>query len=93
MFEFLLELSEMNAPYAIYTGIILSLALKYFWSWNTDSFTSTSISNYKYEKVISSPQLVLKNYRNQSNMLFNWILQIVRRKEAAADDTDYPVYL
>jgi hypothetical protein len=91
MFEFLLELSEMNAPYAIYTGIILSLALKYFWSWNNDSFTSTSFSNYKYEKVISSPQLVLKNFRNQSNVLFNWILQIVRRKEAAADDTDCPV--
>jgi hypothetical protein len=91
MFEFLLELSEMNTLYAIYTGIILGLTLKYLWSWNTDYFTSTSYSNYKDENIINSPLMILKIYRVHSNLLFNWIIQIVRRKETSSDDTDSSV--
>jgi hypothetical protein len=92
MFEFLLELSEMNTLSAIYTGIILGLTIKYIWFWNTDCPTSASFSNYNEENK-DSPQLGFKKFRSHSNVLFNWIIQIVRRKEASSDDIDCSVTL
>jgi hypothetical protein len=88
IFEFLVELSEVNTLYAIYTGIILGLALKYFWSLNCEYWESTSFSTYENEKNIHSPMIILKYFRTQSNLLYNWIIQIVRRKKAATDETD-----
>jgi hypothetical protein len=88
IFEFLVELSEVNTLYAIYTGIILGLALKYFWSLNCEYWESTSFSTYENEKNIHSPTIILKYFRTQSNLLYNWIIQIVRRKKAATDETD-----
>jgi hypothetical protein len=89
IFEFLVELSEVNTLYAIYTGIILGLALKYFWSLNCEYWESTSFSTYENERSIHSPTIVLKYYSTQSNVIFNWIIQIVRRKKTSSlDETD-----
>lgn len=88
IFEFLIELSEVNTLYAIYTGIILGLALKYFWSLNCEYWESNSFSTNENEKNIHSPTIVLKYFSTQSNHLFNWIIQIVRRKKASSDETD-----
>lgn len=92
IFEFLIEISEVNTLYAIYTGIILGLALKYFWSLNCEYWETTSFSTYENENCIHSPNIVLKSYSTQSNLLFNWIIQIVRRKKAISDDTDSSVF-
>lgn len=92
MFEFLLQLSEINTLYAIYTGLILGLTLKYLWSYSTEYSTPTSLSIYYNEKRTNSPKIVLRKYRGHSNLLFNWIIQIVRRKDATNDETDSSVY-
>jgi hypothetical protein len=88
IFEFLVELSEVNTLYAIYTGIILGLALKYFWSLNGEYWESTSFLTYENEGNIHSTTIVLKYFCIQSNLIVNWIIQIVRRKKATSDETD-----
>lgn len=93
MLEIILELAEMNTLYALYTGILLGLTLKYFWTWNLDCYSSTSDSYYIDENRIHSPTIVLNKHRSQSNLLFNWIIQIVRRKETSSDATDHFVFL
>ncbi|WP_442594029.1 hypothetical protein [Neobacillus sp. D3-1R] len=93
MFEFLLEFSEMNTLDAIYTGIILGLAIKYVWSsikyeyWDSTSFTHELTGSR-----IHSPKIILKKYATKSNLLVNWIIQIVRRKENPSDETDSIVF-
>ncbi|HYK75167.1 MAG TPA: hypothetical protein VEV44_18885 [Pseudoneobacillus sp.] len=94
MFEFLMELTEFNTLDAIYTGIILGLAIKYVWSSiKYEYWDSTSFSNDLNGRRIQSPRIVLKNYSTKSNLLVNWIIQIVRRKETPSDETDSIVFL
>jgi hypothetical protein len=88
IFEFLIELSEVNTLYAIYTGVILGLALKYFWSLNCEYWESTSFSTYENDSNPHSPTIILKYFCTQLNLLYNWIIQIVRRKKANTDETD-----
>jgi hypothetical protein len=88
IFEFLVELSEVNTLYAIYTGVILGLALKYFWSLNCEYWESSSFLTYENDRNIHSPTIVLKSYCIQSNLIFNWIIQVVRRKKSTLDETD-----
>ena len=88
MFEFFIELTEINTLYAIYTGIILGLALKYYWSLNCDSWDQTTPTTYTSERKLLSPKIILKNFKNQLNLLYNWIIQIVRRKESTSDEVD-----
>lgn len=93
MFEFLIELTEINTLYAIYTGLIIGLVLKYFWSsLKYEYWDSSSFSNDLNGSKIQSPQIVLKKYSTKSNLLVNWIIQIVRRKETPSDETDIIVF-
>lgn len=93
IFEFLVELSEGNTLYAIYTGIILGLALKYLWSLNGEYWETASFSTINNDSNNHSPKIILKFFCTQSNLLFIWIIQIVRRKKAASDETDSFVFL
>ncbi|MFD2445640.1 hypothetical protein ACFSO7_16895 [Bacillus sp. CGMCC 1.16607] len=87
------ELTELNAIYAIYTGIILSLILKYIWTINFESWEDTSFANQSYEYKKNDHQIILKKFRTKSHLLFIWIIQIVRRKDAtSSDETNHSIF-
>jgi hypothetical protein len=88
MLEFLVELSEINTLYAIYTGLIIGLAFKYLWSLNCEYWESATFTSYKKNNRFQSSHIVLKFFRNQTNSVVIWIIQIVRRKNVFSDESD-----
>jgi hypothetical protein len=88
MIDFIFELAEMNTLYAIYSGLIIGLALKLLWSWNNENLTSTTYFKNSDEKITKSSKIILKINQTRTNPLLTWIIQIVRCKEGLGDETD-----
>jgi hypothetical protein len=88
MLELFIELSEINSLYAIYAGFIIGLAFKYLWTFNCEHWDSTTFSTYKKNHHIHASHLILRFFRDQTNTMVVWIIQIVRRKNVCSDETD-----
>jgi hypothetical protein len=86
--EFFTEITEIHTLYCLYSGIILGLIIKYIWSLNTDCTEYRNFRNDSWEANYHGPTIILKIFHTQSNNVVNWIIKMVRRKQATNLETD-----
>ncbi len=89
LYEVILDFTNISTIYAFYASFLLSLTIKYIWTWHIeyDFIEAACASSSKVNLTLSTPS-ILQIYEWRSNSILGWIARSIRRKESSGDDSE-----
>lgn len=91
LLELLLDITNIQAIYAIYVSILLSISVKILWSWLVaESFKSSILYPTSIDIHRSNFSIQAKSLSGSSHFLV-WMIRCIRKKQARGEDGEHLV--
>jgi len=89
VYEIISDLTNISTIYTFYASFLLSLTIKYIWTWHIEyDFIETACAPSSKVNITLSTPSILQIYEWRSNSLLGWIARYIRRKESSDDDSE-----
>lgn len=91
LLELLIDLTNIQAIYAIYVSILLSISVKILWSWLVaESFKNSSLYTTSIDIHLNDFSIQAKSLPSTSNFIL-WMVRCVRKKLSRGEDGEHLV--